>query len=184
MTGTSDARLVARVRTGDREAAEVLAQRYLPASRAIALGLLGHVADAEDVSQEAFLIALRDLGQCRDPARFGAWLAQIVRNRARDLLRARTARTTVSIDEVTLPQEASQLESAARGETRSTLLKALDELDEVQREAILLHDMEGWKHREIAALMGLPAGTVRSHVFYARARMREILRKTPLGEDR
>ena len=184
MTGTSDAHLVARVRTGDREAAEALAVRHLPASRAIALALLGQVADAEDVSQEAFLIAMRDLRHCRDPARFGAWLAQIVRNRARDLLRVRTVRIAIPVELVDLPTEATQLESAGLAESRETLLKALAQLDEAHREALLLHDMEGWKHREIAELMGLPAGTVRSHVHHARNRMREILRQTPLGEDR
>lgn len=182
MVGASDARLVARVRTGDRDAAEALARRYLAASRALALALLGNVGDAEDVCQDAFLVAIRDIHQCRQPGRFGAWLAQILRNRARDWLRQRSARSLVAVEEVGLPVEASQLREVERAELRATLLQALEQLDEAQREAVLLHDMEGWKHREIAAFLGLPPGTVRSHVHHGRAKLRRLLGQKLLNE--
>jgi RNA polymerase sigma-70 factor (ECF subfamily) len=182
MTGTSDAQLVARIRTGDRDAAEALAQKYLPIGRALALAILGNVADAEDVCQDAFLIALRDIDQCRKPQRFGAWLSQILRNRARDLMRQRRARPDVAVELAGLRAEPEQLERAARAELRERLLHALAQLDAAQREAVLLHDMEGWKHREIADLLGLPSGTVRSHVHHARARLRRLLGHTHLEE--
>jgi RNA polymerase sigma-70 factor (ECF subfamily) len=183
MTGTSDAQLVARIRTGDRDAAEALAQKYLPIGRALALAILGNVADAEDVCQDAFLIALRDIDQCRKPHRFGAWLSQILRNRARDLIRQRSARPDVAVELAGLQTEPHQLENAARSELRETLLHALAQLDAAQREAVLLHDMEGWKHREIADLLGLPSGTVRSHVHHARARLRRLMGHTQVGEQ-
>jgi RNA polymerase sigma-70 factor (ECF subfamily) len=62
-----------------------------------------------------------------------------------------------------------------RGELRGRLLSALAELSEVQREVVLLHDLEGWTHEEIAGRLELPSGTVRSHLHYARRRLRGIL---------
>src|SRR5688572_23998425 len=154
MLVASDARLVARVRVGDRDAAEALARRYLASSRALALALLGNVADADDVCQDAFLIAMREIHQCRQPSRFGAWLSQIVRNRARDMLRLRSTRVIVAMEDVVMPFDARQLDEVERSEQREVLLEALEQLEPAHREAILLHDMEGWKHREIAAFLG------------------------------
>jgi RNA polymerase sigma-70 factor (ECF subfamily) len=175
MKEDSDMRLVVRVRAGDRSAAEILVRRYLAACRAIALALVGNMSEAEDVCQDAFLAAMRDIDDCRDPARFRAWLTQIVRNRAFDLLRRRNIHEVVDIDSNEFAQDATQLQQAERAELRQSLLDALAELSEPQRIAILLHDVEGWKHREIAAFLELPPGTVRSHVHHARARLRELL---------
>jgi RNA polymerase sigma-70 factor (ECF subfamily) len=69
-----------------------------------------------------------------------------------------------------------------RSELRGKLTEALSELQEVQREVVLLHDLEGWKHREIADLLGMPPGTVRSHLHYARKKLREALGGLP-GTD-
>ena len=84
----SDTELVARLRRGDRRAADRLLERYLRACRAVALATTGETADAEDVCQDAFVSAIERIDQCRDGAKFGAWLLPIVRNRARDHLRS------------------------------------------------------------------------------------------------
>lgn len=97
MTGETDAQLVARVRRGDRAAAGALAERYLRACRAVALAVTGDESDADDVCQNAFVAAIERIDGCRQPERFGARLMQIVRNRARDPLRAR-GRPTLSSD--------------------------------------------------------------------------------------
>ena len=175
MTGESDARLVARVRRGDRDASAELVGRYLRACRAVALAVTGDEADADDVCQDAFVAAIERIDDCRRPERFAAWLMQIVRNRARDHLRA-GRRTTVPLDRVTLESgEAGPDAAAARGEMRVRLLAALRVLPEARREVLLLHDLEGWTHREIAERLGLPPGTVRSHLHHARRRMRALL---------
>jgi RNA polymerase sigma-70 factor (ECF subfamily) len=62
-----------------------------------------------------------------------------------------------------------------RTELRERLLDALAEIPEAHREVVLLHDLEGWKHREIGERLGLPEGTVRSHLHHARRRLRQIL---------
>jgi RNA polymerase sigma-70 factor (ECF subfamily) len=175
MMGESDARLVLRARAGDRSAAETLARRYLAACRAIALAMMGNVSDAEDVCQDAFVAAMRDLGDCRDPSRFAAWLVRIVRNRALDALRHQRLHKDVLPADASLHQEPAQLRSAVRSELRQKLMDALQDLPEAQRIAVILHDAEGWKHREIAKILDIPHGTVRSHVHHARARLRELL---------
>jgi RNA polymerase sigma-70 factor (ECF subfamily) len=175
MTGESDALLVARVRRGDRAAAEALAQRWLRACRAVALAVTREEADADDVCQDAFVTAMERIDDCREPARFGAWLMRIARNRATDQLRAR-ARPVLSLEGMEIESaDASPQRQAERGDARGRLLAALGELPQERREVLLLHDLEGWTHREIAERMGLPPGTVRSHLHHARKRMRTLL---------
>ncbi|HEX2210998.1 MAG TPA: sigma-70 family RNA polymerase sigma factor [Longimicrobium sp.] len=175
MTGDSDAFLVARVRRGDRAAAEALAQRWLRASRAVALAVTRDEADADDVCQDAFVSAIQRIDDCRDPARFGPWLLQIARNRAHDQLRAR-ARPVLSLEGMEIESaDASPQREAERGDARTRMLAAMGELPAERREVLLLHDLEGWTHREIAERMGLPPGTVRSHLHHARRVMRTLL---------
>ncbi len=174
----SDAELVARVRAGDRRAADRLLERYLRACRAVALAVTGSEADADDACQDAFVAAMERIDDCNDPARFGGWLLRIVRNRARNLLRFHDVRRTDALDEQTAAGSASPAAELERDELREQLRAALSELSETHREVVLLHDLEGWKHVEIAERLDLPAGTVRSHLHHARRRLREILGKT------
>jgi RNA polymerase sigma-70 factor (ECF subfamily) len=177
MTAESDAQLVARLRRGSREAAGQLAERYLRPSRAVALAIVGDVAAAEDVAQDAFVYAIERIGDLRQPERFGGWLMQIVRNRSRNHVRDRKADRHVALDRVRLRSGATSPErEAERSELTERLLTALAELPEERREVVLLHDLEGWTHREIAERLSLPQGTVQSHLHYARRAMRERLR--------
>ena len=172
----TDAELVDAIRSGDREAASELVRRHLRGARAVALAIAGDLAAAEDISQEAFVHAIERLDDCRDPARFGAWLRQIVRNKARNHRRWRKLRAALSLDaagEKAGPD--SPVRDAERAELRERLLGALGQLPEDRREVVLLHDLEGWTHREIAERMDLPDGTVRSHLHLARKRLRELL---------
>ncbi len=176
MTDETDAALVARVRRGDRAAAGRLTERDRRGARAVALAVVGETADAEDVCQDAFVSAIARIDDCRQPDRFGAWLFQIVRNRARDHLRAGAGRKVIPIDGVSVEAaEASPEREAERADLRGRLLEALAELPEDRREVVLLHDLEGWTHQEIAERMELPAGTVRSHLHHARKRLRALL---------
>lgn len=172
----SDAELVAGVRRGDRAAAGRLAERYLRSSRAVALAIVGEEAGAEDVCQDAFVYAMERIADCRSPDRFGAWLFQIVRNRSRNYVRDGKAGRVVSLPDVTdACARSSPMEDAERAALRRRLLGALAELPEQRREVVLLHDLEGWTHREIAERMNLPEGTVRSHLHHARRRLRVLL---------
>jgi RNA polymerase sigma-70 factor, ECF subfamily len=176
MKDETDAELVAGVRRGSREAAGRLAERYLRASRAVALSIVDEVSGAEDVCQDAFVYAIERIDDCRHPERFGAWLLQIVRNRSRNHVRDRKGGRMVPLDgqEIAGARD-SPARDAERSELRDRLLAALAEIPEDRREVVLLHDLEGWTHREIAERMALPPGTVRSHLHHARRRLRELL---------
>ena len=184
MADESDAQLVAALRGGDREAAGRLAGRYLRPARAVALAITGNVAGAEDVAQDAFVYAMDRIDDCRDPAAFGGWLLQIVRNRARNHVRDGKADRHRSVEGLSLRSGApSPAKEAERSALRDRLLAAMAEIREDRREVLLLHDLEGWTHREIAERMGLPPGTVRSHLHHARRAMRERLRDWTGGYD-
>lgn len=176
MTGATDAQLVARVRRGDRAAAGALAERYLRACRAVALAVTGDPSDADDVCQDAFVRAYERLADCREPDRFAAWLAQIVRNRARNRLayfRVRRALPLGAAHE--RAGGASPHADAEREELRRALLAALGGLPAIQRQVVMLHDLEGMKHGEVAQLVGCSEGMSRRHLSDARRVLRQRL---------
>ncbi|HYC33252.1 MAG TPA: sigma-70 family RNA polymerase sigma factor [Gemmatimonadales bacterium] len=175
----SDAALVARVRAGDAQAANRLLERYLRACRAVALAITGSEADADDACQDGFVAAMEQIDSCRDPARFGGWLLQIVRNRARNLVRQGVLRVAEPLESHQVEGGSSPAAALERSEVRGLLVAALTELPETHREVVLLHDLEGWKHAEIADKLGLAVGTVRSHLHHARRRLRRILTEEP-----
>jgi RNA polymerase sigma-70 factor, ECF subfamily len=176
----SDPRLVARALAGEPQAFEELVRRYLKPAHAVALGVLGNPADAEDVCQDAFLTALVKLEECRDPARFAAWLLRIVRNRALNFRESRSRREGEPLERLTSAATAARAvddpgREAERSELRERLLAALAVLPPSQREVVLLHDLEGWPHREIAELLGTSEGAVRVRLLQARRRLRGLL---------
>lgn len=170
-----DAVLVRRACEGDEDAFGQLVDRYMKAAYAVALSVTKHHQDAEDVAQTAFLVALRKIEDCRNPEKFGSWFLSIVRNRARNLLRRENVRATEPIPESASSSTPGPEREAERTELRGALEGALAELTPVQREVVLLHDLQGWKHREIAEHLEMPAGTVRSHLHFARKALRKIL---------
>jgi len=171
----ADGELVARARRGDADAFGALVERYMRMAYAVALSVTKRHEDAEDAAQESFLVALKRLEECRSPERFAGWLMTIVRNRSRNLVRRESLRDSDPVPDSTSHRGPTPDLVAERMELRRRLLEALDELPEVQREIVLLHDLEGWKHREIAERLELPSGTVRSHLHFARKELRRIL---------
>lgn len=170
-----DGELVRRAREGDGLAFGMLVERYQRAAYVVALSVTQRHEDAEDAAQESFLVALQRLEECRSPDRFAGWLMTIVRNRARNLVRREVLRETDQLPAGTSSRGPTPETAAERSELRETLREALELIPEVQRQIVLLHDLEGWKHREIAERLGLPSGTVRSHLHFARKALREAL---------
>jgi len=164
------AELVARARRGEPSAFDQLVRRHLRAAFAVALAVLGRPADADDVAQEAFVAALERLDDCREPARFSGWLLQIVRNRALHALDKRKLRDPAGdVIEVGAPPVIGDVV------LRAHLLAALATLSPVQREVVLLHDLDGWTHAEIADALGLSEVNCRQHLFTARRALRSEL---------
>lgn len=172
----ADEVLVARVRAGDVAAADRLVRRFLPLANAIALAVVGSSMDADDVCQDAMVRALAKIDECRSPSRFRFWLAQIVRNHARNALARRRVRSGPPLEEVPEPPAPGHTgEPTERRELRAALLTALDRLTPIQREVVLLKDLEGWDHRMIAAALGVSEGMSRQHLFVARGVLRVAL---------
>lgn len=175
----TDGELVRRARKGDEVAFGRLVERYQRAAYAVALSVTGRHEDAEDAAQESFLVALDRLDECRSPERFAGWLMTIVRNRSKNLIRRESLRETDQVppgaqSKVPTPDRVTETR-----ELRRLLQSALADLPEIQRQVVLLHDLEGWKHREIAERLELPSGTVRSHLHFARKALRQALKNVP-----
>ncbi len=168
----ADESLVRGAQAGDSQAFGVLVGRYMRAAYAVSLSVTGRHESAEDAAQEAFMVALERLDDCRTPDRFAGWLMTIVRNRARNLVRREVLRDTDVVPETSAARGRTPEEDMEHTELLERLGSALRRLPEVQREIVLLHDLEGWRHREIAERLGIPSGTVRSHLHFARKSLR------------
>lgn len=179
---TPDATYVERARRGDASAFEALVRRYYRAAYAVALALLSNSMDAEDVCQDAFLKALERLDDCREPDKFASWLLRIVRNRAHNFRAYRRVRATESLELAGAAGREDSARDAERADLRERLEDALGQLSEIQRQVVLLHDLEGLKHREIAGHLAISEGMSRQHVLNARRTLRKILGAQALGE--
>jgi RNA polymerase sigma-70 factor (ECF subfamily) len=171
----TDATLVARSCDGDGRAFETLVRRYYRAAYAVALAQTTNHADAEDVCHDAFVRAAERLRECKQPDRFAQWLCAIVRNHARNAISKGIVRRARSLEHATAPSSASPVRDVERAELRERLTRALSTLSAVQREVVLLHDLDGWEHDDIAAVIGTSSGMSRQHLFKARKRLREAL---------
>jgi RNA polymerase sigma-70 factor (ECF subfamily) len=175
-TEPSDAELVVRAQDGDAAAFESLVKRHIRAAHAVALAVLGEMSDADDAVQDAFLSAMQHLDSCWPTEKFRAWLLTIVRNRAFDLKRRGRVRSVEVLEEGTAQaRDASPLEMAERSELNERLSAAIGTLTDTQREVLMMHDVEGWKHADIASLLGLAESTVRVHLLHARRKLRTLL---------
>ena len=171
----TDAALAGRAQSGDRDAFGELIRRHQAAVRRACRAVTGHEHDADDAAQDAFLSAL-DRIETYDPKRpFGPWLMRIATNAAIDLLRRRAVRKSELLDESLSAASQLPARDAEQAELRQRLAAALAALPERQRVAITLFDLEGYPHAEIAEVLGIPEGTVRSDVFHARRKLRESL---------
>ena len=175
----SDEALVDRTLAGDREAFGLLVRRHRRACLARALAIVADHAEAEDVAQEALVHAYEQLSTCRQPSRFLPWLLTIVRNRALNRLRAIKRRRTVGLaDTIVSSNTVSPTHDIERREIRRTLLEALGQLLPVQREVVLLADLEQWSHLQISEALGISVVMSRRHLSDARARLRTLLANT------
>jgi RNA polymerase sigma-70 factor (ECF subfamily) len=156
--------------------------RYGLAARRVARAVLGASDDADDAVQDGMIAAWRALDRF-DPTRsFRPWLMRIVANASLDLLRRRKVRRAVAVPETVVSGGVPADRLAEGGLVRDRLKSALLELPERQRVAVVLFDAEGYSHAEIAGILGVPEGTVRSYVFHARRALRDALSDFKEGE--
>jgi RNA polymerase sigma-70 factor (ECF subfamily) len=170
----SDEVLAGRVQRGDREALEQLVRRYVRVVHAIAASYLAERANVEDAAQETFLRVLRAIDAYDANRPFAPWLYQIARNVARSGASAGARRPVEPLSELLPAPDRPDLD-LERSENRQRIDGAIARLPEQRRTAFYLCDVEGYETREVAHLMGLSPGTVRSHVHHARVTLRAAL---------
>ena len=148
---------------------------YALVARRVAHGILGNWDESEDAVQEAALASWQAIERF-DPARaFRPWFLRIVANQALDRLRRRKLRDGEPLDEMVPSQTPSPEAMTDRALLRGRIAGAMRGLPERQRVAVTLFDGEGYSHAEIAAILQVPEGTVRSYVFHARRALRKTL---------
>ncbi len=177
----SDAAVVARVRAGERDAFRVLVDRHARAIFRLAYRMVGNEQDADDVVQETFLRAYRQIGRFESRANFGTWLYRIAVNCAVDLLRQRPRREQGQPDDGPEPglTEADANPSPERltfsAEIQEKVEAALHHLSEAERAAFVLRHFEGQSIDEIGHVLGLRTSATKHTVFRAVQKMRRAL---------
>ena len=172
----TDGALVARVRRGDSRAFDQLVRRHLRSAHTVARAKLDNPADADDVVQDAFIKALERIDDCRKPEGFRGWLLAIVRNTAHNYRERERIRAAAPLEAAASAASGDDpLADVTNAELRGRLGEAMSNLTELQRKVLVLYDLEGWKHGEIARELGISAGSSRVHLHVARKLMRRLL---------
>jgi len=159
-----DDQLLARWAKGDREALEDLFGRYRSVAYRVAYRLLGNEADALDAVQNGFVKALTHLPGFQGRSTFKTWLLRVVSNASLDFGRQRGRRESLSMD-------------GLGAQERRQLHDALDRLPEAQRRTFVLHAEGELSYREVADILGISIGTVMSRLYYARQKLRVLLKE-------
>lgn len=171
--------ILTRCKAGDALAWEALVRQYQARIYGIAYHYVRNAEDARDLAQEVFVRIYQNLEACADAKMFIPWIIRIARNACIDHLRRRKARPQgrdVALDEVrNLPHQGSTPEQQWTANSRKRLIyRALNELTDLNREIILLKEIQGMQLDEIASLLKVPLGTVKSRSNRARI---ELARK-------
>lgn len=187
-----DQRLVTAAQKGDLEAFNALVTRHERAVYSVCLRMLRDASLAEDATQDAFIRAWNSIDSFRGGI-VRPWILRIATNRTYDILRAQARRPAQSLDAQPFESEpdwTSQTDAvehpesfAARGELSSYLESALAELPDDQRLAIILSDVQGYAYDEIAAVMDVAVGTVKSRISRGRSRLRTVLQNSERGME-
>ena len=162
-------------RGGDREAFAELVRLHFRRAYVTALSIVGEPSDAEDVVQDAFVRCWQRLDQCRGDSSFPSWLRAIVKSVAMNHVERESVRMTSPLHARTALGRESPDRDLDRSELRGRLTEALSCLTPTQREVLLLYDLEGYQHAEIAGLLGISELGSRRHLSNARKRMRRNL---------
>ena len=182
--------LIEKSLQGDVASFERLINQYQVYVYNIAFRTLGHEEDAKDAAQDAFIKVFKNLSQYTGDAQFSTWLYRIVINTCKDYLRKRSSMKETSIESTSdegenylmeLPdteilQPERQLE---RKEMQGKLIKALDQLPEANKTAVVLRDIRGLSYEEISIIESCSVGTVKSRINRGRNYLRTLLYNDP-----
>jgi RNA polymerase sigma-70 factor (ECF subfamily) len=190
-----DAELVARVQRGESQAYAELVRRYQDRVFNTCWRICGHLEDARDLTQEAFLKAFESLHAFRGDSGFFTWIFRVAVNLSLTHRRNAKRRRTISFDQAAHPDgtQAEELVRHARrvepddapsqGELHAAVLRAMQTLDEEQRAVVVLRDIEGFDYHEIGEILRIPAGTVKSRLFRARSALQKAMQPAGSAEQ-
>ena len=178
--------LIRRARTGDLEAYDDLVKRYQERIYATIYHMTSNHEDASDLAQESFIKAYQALKSFKGGSSFYTWLYRIAVNKTINFLKQRKNRNHMSLNDldfnaehdpdlVALVSENTPRRAAGLSELQEKLNAALLKLSEHHRLVVILHDVQGQSHEEIAKVMDCNIGTVRSRLFYARQQLQGFL---------
>ena len=171
----SDADCVRAVLGGDAEAFRTLVERYQHAYMRFAVRMLGTREDADEALQAAFVRAYRSLAQCRDGARFGAWLYRIVVNECRTRATRRARRERWFVRHSGALHQAAASDVSERAALREEIQRALDRLAPEQREAFVLKYVEELEYDEMSELTGASVSALKMRAARACRKLRNLL---------
>jgi len=174
----ADLELVRRCRQGDTAAFEEVYRVHAARLYSLLLRMVGGTQDAEDLLQDVFLQAYRKLESFRGDSSLGTWLYRLAINQCLDFLRGRQARmskATDSIEDDSVQEPVSPAPVIPAAISRVDLERAVARLPQGCRLAFVLHDVEGFAHHEVAALLGISEGTSKSQLHKARMKLRSML---------
>ena len=188
MTDLKERELIRKAKQGDMLAFEELILKHEKIVYNVALRMMNHSEDAKDISQEVFLKAYLSVANFDERSIFSTWLYRITHNTCIDEMRKRKGKQSYSLEEELENEEGSMQrqiadegdtpeESLLRQEQKSEILQALDTLSEEHKAAIILRDVKGLSYEEIAEILELSLGTVKSRISRARNQLKiEILK--------
>jgi RNA polymerase sigma-70 factor (ECF subfamily) len=175
---TSAAEMAARLTTNDRADEQEFEARLTDSSALafrVAFSVLRHRQDAEDVAQDAFIRAHRAFRHLRDRERFRAWLVRTTWRLALDRRRGDGRRLVRDAKAIVPPAGPTSEEALIARERSDRLWAAMDQLPEKRRQVLVLAAIEDYSLKEVAALLRIPEGTVKSRLFEARKQLQELL---------
>jgi len=185
-TATLEGDLVKRARRGDLKAYDELVKRYQERIYATIYHMTSNHEDANDIAQDAFIKAYQALKSFKGGSSFYTWLYRIAVNKTINFLKQRKNKHHFSLNDldfntehnpdlVALISEKTPLREVGLTELQKKLNEALFKLSEPHRMVVVLHDVQGQSHEEIAEIMDCNIGTVRSRLFYARQQLQGFL---------
>jgi RNA polymerase sigma-70 factor (ECF subfamily) len=169
----NESQLIARIIAGDRLAGRALYDTHAPRVYSLAYRLSGDAEKAREVTQDTFIRAFSRLSQFRGDAAFSTWLHRIVVS-----VVSNSRRTDVRFGrEVALDEAQSIAVTAPESDPdlKECIARAVEKLSEAYRTTLIMHDIEGYTHAEIAEVLGVPEGTSKSRLSAARAQLRQDL---------
>ncbi|MFO7891909.1 MAG: sigma-70 family RNA polymerase sigma factor [bacterium] len=170
--------LIPRAQKGDKQAFKQIVNMYQHRVLKVAHSLVGNSHDAHDVTQEVFIRLYRFLPRFNHNKRFFTWLYRIIVNASYDFLKKENRFRTVPLDHISETNYSmNNPQTMHQKEIKGKIYELLEALTTLQKTAFILRDVEGFSCKETAKIMKSSSGTIRSHLSYARARLRKLLKK-------